>query len=116
MKAFPFVQRCVIACENKSADVLPGLGVYSRCWRNWLSSALNATGVNFTSPESTATRCMFATPPCLDQAASEILGAADIRARLDVQAGDATKRVWVNRQHVAYVEDYVSSEPMVAWG
>ena len=52
----------------------------------------------------------------VDVAASEILGAADTRARLDVQAGDATKRVWVNRQHVAYVEDYVSPEPMVAFG
>lgn len=52
----------------------------------------------------------------IDQAASDILVGADPGAKLDVQAGGETKRVYVNRQHIAYVEDYVSGEPLAAAG
>jgi hypothetical protein len=37
-------------------------------------------------------------------------------ALLEAGLGDATKRVYVNRQDVAYVEDVVSSEPEFAFG
>jgi hypothetical protein len=40
----------------------------------------------------------------VDQAANDILG-ADPRAKLDIQAGGQAKRVYVNPQHIAYVED-----------
>jgi hypothetical protein len=57
----------------------------------------------------------FVVDMTVDEAASDILGRPDPHAKVDVQAGGETKRVYVNPQHIAYVED-LSGEPMFNFG
>jgi hypothetical protein len=53
----------------------------------------------------------------VEQVASEVLTGADKFARFEGRRkGSTARRVWVNREHVSYVEEYERPQPRAAFG